>query len=236
MTILTTPSHEPVVRTGLETQAPAVINVRRPAGMRAEMPHGITQPQVELWPLDDAPPPPTALRLPDLGAIVKHLRKRHVSLGAAAQWAGIGLGGLLAMWLIFGNGRPVAVEVNEAPAWRPPGGSQVQTAPPAWQTPADAAPSPAFSQPPVDAESPSSPSSSPAAAGLPDNQSPYQNDPVPPQLPDWDESARSALPPAGADSPAARTAQRESVPAEPVPASHQPGEAPPLGITVPVPQ
>lgn len=218
MAIHTTPSHEPVVRTGLEGQAPAVVNVRRPAGMRAEMPHDVTRPQVELQSLDDAPPP-TALRLPDLGAIVKQMRKRHVSLGAAAQWAGIGLGALLALWLIFGNGRPAAVEVNEAPPWSPPGGSPVQTARPAWQAP-------------VDAEPPSSP----AAAGSPDNQSPYHNDPVPPQLPDWDESASRAIPPPGAESPAARTAQRESVPAEPILDSRQPGEAPPLGITVPVPQ
>jgi len=36
--------------------------------------------------------------------------------------------------------------------------------------------------------------------------------------------------------PAARTAQRENVPGETVPDGRQPGEAPPLGITVPVPQ
>lgn len=197
------------------------------------MPHGLTQPQIELRPLDDAPPPPTALRLPDLGAIVKRMRTRQVSLGAVAQWAGIGLGSLLALWLIFGGGRRVPVELNEAPAWSPPGSSQVQTAPPAWKAPAEAASAAAFAQPPADAESQSSP---PAAAATPDNQPPYQNDPLPPQLPEWDESARRAMPPAGAEISAPRTAQRENAPVETVPDSRQPGEAPPLGITVPVPQ
>jgi hypothetical protein len=230
MPILTTPSHEPAARAGLET--PAVVNVRRPAGPRADASHSIAPAQIDLRTLGDAPPPPTLLRLPDLDIIIKSLRKRSLSMGAAAQWIGIGLGGLLALWLIFGGIRHAPLEVDEAPPWNPPASAQLQSAP-AWQPSTEAAPAPAYSQQAIDADSQSL---APAAPGIPNNESPYPNDPQPPQLPEWDESAGRAAVPPGAEGPVARTAQRVDVPLESATDNRQPGEAPPLGITVPVPQ
>jgi hypothetical protein len=138
MAPLTTSSHKPIRAAGLES-GPAVINVRRPAAARTETPHFQPRPEAEFPLLDDAPPPQTALRLPDLAALVKRLPKRHLEGGAIAQWVGIALGGVLALWLIFGGGSAPQSEVNDAPTWSPPSSAS--------SAPAYADPNPSTKQP-----------------------------------------------------------------------------------------
>jgi hypothetical protein len=231
MAPLTTTTHKPI-RAGNGESGPAVINVRRPASVRTETPHFQPGPQADFPLLDDVPPPQTALRLPDLAAMVKRLPKRNRQLGAIAQWAGIAVGGLLALWLIFADGPPPVREINNAPAWSPPSAAKAKMAKPAWNVPGaeGKSPAPARQTSPADA-------SSPSADGDPNSnaQQPNPNDPVPPDLPEWDDSAARAAPPADA-APAVRTAQRDGVSAPKPPGGAEPSEAPPLGITVPVPQ
>ncbi|MEX0676264.1 MAG: hypothetical protein WD063_04275 [Pirellulales bacterium] len=232
----TTSSHEPIGTQSPDTQNPAVVNVRRPHTLRAEIAPAGGQPHADLLAINDAPRPQTALRLPDLAAIVRNLPSKQFKVGSVAQWAGIGLGGLVALWLIFGGGRPPARDVNDAPAWKPP--ARWESAQPAWNGPGDAS----VSQPPAGqpsrARSPSAPTfPDPNPSGQPTNQ----NESAAPELPDWNDpnwndSANRAAPPAAAPRPETRTARRPDEHANQPPDGSQPGKAQPLGITVPVPQ
>lgn len=208
------------------------MNVRRPGAARSAVPHAKTWPQPELRPLDDAPLPQTVLRLPDLPTFVKLLPENQTKLaavGSIAQWVAIGLGGLLALWLIFGGRSAPLPEANEAPPWTPPGETQADTAAPAWNAAAKSANSPAPAwQSPMPAPAVTDPNTDPNV------QPSESNEPAPPEFPadedPWNSAAHAA------SGPAVRTAQRVGVAGETVPADSRPAEAPPLGITVPVPQ
>lgn len=224
---VSTTTHERLRATSIDTQSPSVINVRRPNIVRAETPGVGVRPRPELRELDDAPLPQTVLRLPDLAAAMKRFSERKLSAGSVAQWVGIGLGGLLALWLIFGGRRAPAPQAVEAPAWTPPASAQVETAPRAWNVPAASPTSTAH--PSVQADvAPVSPEANP------DGQQPSDNDPIPPEFPEWDDSANREAP-AGTPSqdPGLRTARRADVAGE-TPSGPQSSEVQPLGITVPV--
>ena len=235
MAAYTTSTREPARTSGSDTQDPAVLNVRRPNTVRAEIDRLRANPQVDPRGLDDAAQPRTVLRLPDLAAAVKRMRRPELNLAAIAHWVALGLGGLLALWLIFGGRRAPVSTVDEAPPWAPPGGSQVEMAPP----PAGAAAAP----PATEWQSPSWEASSapaPAAPG-PSGQPSGQNEPSMPQTPDWNDpnwndSVNRAAPPAAAPRQNVRTARRNETGNGLPSAAPRSPQAQPLGVTVPVPQ
>ncbi len=207
---------------------PAVLNVRRPQPIQADAATLPTHSRIDGNGLDDAPLPPTALRLPDLAAVTKPFTQFRFKrrTGEALQWVGIGLGGLLALWLIFGGRGGPALDTSNAPApdaagpaaatWTPPA-PDAPEAPrweaPQWQGPAEGA--------------------EPDVPVNPANQIPNRGDSSSPAPPAAGEEA-CHMPPNGG--PAARTAQRPpSTNAQPGPGT-SPGETHSLGITVPVPQ
>lgn len=235
MAALTSSSHERTGTRGPDTQNPDVVNVRRPPAARSDTAPAQANPQADFRRIDDAPQ--TALRLPDLAAIVQRVPKKRITLGSIAQWVAIGLGGLLALWLIFGGGRPLAREVNEAPPWVPAKSSSAEAAPAAPNGP-DAAGSQAPTWPPSDSQAPSAPVH---ADPNPSDPPPSQNEPNAPELPDWNDadwnkSAHRAAPPGNAPQQAVRTAQRADEPGNAAPGGPQPSEAQPLDITIPVAQ
>lgn len=193
-----------------------MVNVRRPQPVLAES----VAPLAEHRALDDAPLPPTALRLPDLSKLKNSFagfRLTWKTAGEAAQWTGIGLGALLALWLIFG-GRRGEVPAADAPAWTAPSRSQAEPEAPTWTPPAPEAP-----------EAPRwQPSSAPAESASPAASGPYESSA--PQLPTPDATGSMA------GGPAARTAQRPDYHRPHVSGDSPPAEAQSLGITVPVPQ
>ena len=235
MAAYTTSTREPASTSGSDTQDPAVLNVRRPNTVRAETGRPPARPHADLRGLDDAAQPQTVLRLPDLAASVKRMPRPELNLAAIAQWVVLGLAGLVALWLIFGGrGAPVST-IDEAPPWEPPGGSQVEMAPP----PAGAA----AAAPATEWQSPSwETSSAPASAAPSSSGQPLgPNEPSVPHTPDWNDpnwndSVNRAAPPAAAPRQNVRTARRNETGNGPPPAAGQSPQAQPLSVTVPVPQ
>jgi hypothetical protein len=226
MAAYTTFTREPAGKSGSDTQDPPVLNVRRPSAVRAEIDQAVAKPHADLRGLDDTAQPRTVLRLPDLAAAVKRMQRPELNLAAIAQWIALGLGGLLALWLILGGRRPPVSAVDEAPPWAPPGGSQVEMAP---------APAPQWQSQSPSARSAPAPSA-PHASGQPSGP----NTPSMPQAPDWNDpnwndSANRAAPPAGAARQEVRTARRSETGNGPPPGPQSP-QAQPLNVTVPVPQ
>ena len=237
MAALTSSSHERTGTRGPDTQTPDVVNVRRPLAARSNMAPAEANPQRDLRRIDDAPQPQTALRLPDLAAIAQRVPSQQINLGSIAVWVAIGLGGLLALWLIFGGGRPPAREVNEAPPWAPAKSSSAEAAAAASNGP-DAAGSQAPAWPPSDSPAPFAPVH---ADPNPSDPPPSQYEPTATELPDWNDpdwnnSARRAAPPGNAPQQAVRTAHRADEHRSRAPGGPQPGEAQPLDIMVPVVQ
>jgi hypothetical protein len=201
-----TPPREAARASNLEN--PAVVNVRRPSIARGDRGGLRAAQRVDLQRAADLEQPQTVLRLPDLAAAVKSWRPQ-VSLGTIVQWTAIGLGAMVALWLIFGSRPPSAgeAESQSAPAWAPP--ARHVEAPQARPT-----------------ATPQN-TSRPAAPGLPD-----WNDP------NWSARAgaapavgpRSGQPPRESVRTAQRVDRPESNPSPGPPAS----DAQPLGITVPV--
>jgi hypothetical protein len=244
MAAISNSTHKPTHVDAPDSQAPAVLNMRRPAGLTSEIHPAVAPPRTEACDQDEAPLPQTALRLPDLAAIVQRLPKNpfsSVSFGSIAQWMGIGLGALLALWLIFGGhgtstteGTTSSGEASQAaslPAWNPPPLAPEAPEAPRWQPPVADAPS---------LDAPAQPS-----AVKPSND----EQPGSPEWPAWDDAARRTAPPHAsppvAQQPAAYVAQRPEANQAPPPSADryqsQPpdavsGDLPPLGITVPVPQ
>jgi len=217
---------------GSEAQAPPVLNVRRPNTSRAEIERPRARPQTDSLRFDEAAQPRTALRLPDLAAVVKRMRRPEFNLAAIAQWGALALGGLFALWLIFGGrGAPISA-VEEAPPWSPPGGTQVEMAPPAHA----ASPGAMAPQWQTGSREPA------AAAPRPENQPPRPSGQNMPQTPDWndpgwDDSVNRAAPPStAAPRQDVRTAWRNEPSAGPPPAGPPTSQAQPLNVTVPVPQ
>jgi hypothetical protein len=237
MMTFTTSTHRPGRPTVGDAQNPAVVNVRRPHLAPAEVLPD--RPSAVPSGLDDAPPPQTVLRLPDLAAVVKSLpaMRGKLKLAAIAQWAAIGLGGLLALWLIFGGHASTPAIEEEAPAWSAPA-SATADSPPGWNGPGS---SRADATPPARAESVPMPAhegnhGAPAEHEFdPYHQMQPGGEPGSAAGPDWDESAAGS----GA-SPATRppvlTAQRSDAAGNSSADRFQPSEAEPLNVTVPVPQ
>ncbi len=213
-------------------QNPAVVNVRRPQPAPAEPAAFSARPQVDGNGLDDAPLPPTALRLPDLSRPLKAISPLQFSwptVGEALQWTGLGLGGLLALWLIFGGRAGPMRKYDNAPAPNTPAHAHTETKAPNWTPPAPDAPeAPRWEAPKW--QVPVETSTSPIA---PETETPDGGQSPATQFSPPGEEARS-MPPSGG--PAVRTAQRPMGNLQPGPGDSPPGEAHSLGITVPVPQ
>ncbi len=106
---------------------PAVINVRRPRAATSDAP---IPSELVLNKADDALPP-TALRLPNLAAIPAPPSTLN-KIFSILHWCFIGLGSLIALWLIFGGrggpkptgedipAAPARAQVDSTPAWNPP--------------------------------------------------------------------------------------------------------------------
>jgi len=112
--------------------APPVLNLRRPSvtpgssvtpcpSVKASevTPPAIPRPS-ELAASGEAAVPISVMRLPDLAELPKPLPKLTLSVWSILQWIGIGLGALLALWLIFGGHRAPVRPVEKAPAWTAP--------------------------------------------------------------------------------------------------------------------
>jgi len=230
-------STRPPRSVGPGTPDDAVLNTRRPklvvADNTDEAVHAASHPGQGMGDrllAGDAQLPPTLLKLPDLALLGRRLSSirwssfrlsstqwnKHTA-SEIAQWSGICLGGLLALWLIFGNRRGEMARPGETPAWTAP--EQAQAAPAApWTPPAPDAPeAPRWEAPSAPAASASPSAAKPAPA--------YES--------------HSMLPGTGG----LLTAQREKhsdpprpAPSDPPAATSPGGEIQPLGITVPVPQ
>ncbi len=106
---------------------PAVINVRRPRAVASDAP---IPAELVLAKADEALPP-TALRLPNLAAIPAPPSTLN-KIFSILHWCFIGLGSLIALWLIFGGrggpkptgndlpAAPARAQVDATPAWNPP--------------------------------------------------------------------------------------------------------------------
>jgi hypothetical protein len=236
-----TTSRQQSARHGVpDTQDTAVVNVRRGNRVPAEI---VPEPErAAPLGLDDAPPPPTVLRLPDLAAAVKTVRTlgSRIRVGSIAQWAAIGVGAALALWLIFG-GRAPQPAADEAPAWSA-GESPPADAPPAWHGLNNSA---ASASPPADPDAAGAPEWNPPNAPAEGDFDPYQqmqpgdgdeySPDAPSAGPQWDDSSQAPAASGPANAPL-HTARRPDAPATPSADRFQPSEAEPLDITVPVPQ
>jgi hypothetical protein len=187
--------------------------------------------------LDDGPLPTTVLRLPDLATQVKSPRPIYARLkpGAIAQWTGIGLGGVLAVWLIFG-GHGSAPPVEKAPAWTAPAAAPASSAAPAWNGPGSSGTHAPRSPAAPSAATPP-PNSGGAAAGEfdPFNQLQPGGPPNPAAAGTDGDAARVPAPGNGVQPDGSlRTARRPEAPR--AADGFRPSEAQPLDVTVPVPQ
>jgi len=207
-----------------------IVSYRLPAAARlADSPLATPHERDESLPL-----PPVVLRLPILAGARHKLPTIGIAqVRAHASTVVLVLGGLLALWLIFGGRRSVErPPIDEAPGWAAPGTAK---APPAQTEPAAAM---LPSQPPTAAESetntaPYAAQAEPAPA--------FESTPV-----DNHEPASPDLPPPGEPAPQDGTAR--AVPTEVRTATRAeetrwdggnrvaPGEAAPLGIGTGVPQ
>jgi hypothetical protein len=147
------PSTEPLV--------PPVLNVRRPKALRTGGTTSHSEDFILATAVDDSPLPPTVLRLPNLAAGSAAADARNYSIASIAHWVAIVLGGLIALWLIFGGRRgempdpdaaplPARAEADSGtPAWVPPPlESAGDSSAPAW-TPPKATTAPAAAAPPA---------------------------------------------------------------------------------------
>lgn len=183
---------------------PAVINVRRPRGMAGEAP---IVADLVLTGADENLPP-TVLRLPNLAAIPAPTSRLNKVL-SILHWCFIGLGSLIALWLIFGGrggpkptgdelpAAPARAQVDATPVWNPPplesGGESVA---PKWTPPgASAAPAAEAAAPPSMEISP--PAAPPAAS----NSAPADAAAAGAEAPTYE-----SWPQGGANSPAAEPA------------------------------
>ena len=167
-------SHPTLHVPSTEPLAPPVLNVRRPKALRAGGATGHSEDFVLATAVDDTPLPPTVLRLPNL-ADGSATESTNYSIASMAHWVAIVLGGLIALWLIFGGRRgempdpdaaplPARAEADSAThAWVPPPlESAGDSSAPAW-TPPKATSAPAADAAPPAIETPS-PTSTPEMA------------------------------------------------------------------------
>lgn len=197
-----TSPRRPAVSPGSE--GPSLLHARRPAGLRVDASPASTT-RLEVAAPDEVILPRTMLRLPDLTRAVRGLRGLKFNYLEVAQWVGLALGALVALWLIFGNRRAAAPVPEPPPVWTAPA-----TTPGKLPTVKDA---------PASAEAPQW---APPAA-------PYEPEPSPPEMPaEWAGSAGRA------GAAPAYTAQRPEPPGNSAPAWQTPSDPQPLGITVPV--
>jgi hypothetical protein len=188
-----TPTSLPPLGSGLQDTSPAVVHVRHPTAVASDAiqidgMRGVTA--------DDLDLPPVVLRLPNLASLTKRLPHSTLrSIGSIAHWTFLVLGGVLALWLIFGNRakplpapddtpvftQPARAEASKpawnppplesagdsiAPAWSPPAAAPVESAPAfEVQTPAPAAPEAPVTEQPGSQTPATEPSRSDAYSG-----------------------------------------------------------------------
>lgn len=238
----TTP-HGPAPSTG--AGGPVVINVRRPRVAPGEAPIA-----AELVIKPDELLPTTVLRLPNLAAIPASRGTLNKVL-SIAHWCFIGLGSLLALWLIFGGrggpkptgdelpaAAPVRAQADTTSAWNPPpldtaGDSDAPkwTPPAASAAPAAATPTvpemnyapPAMDTAPADMDM-APPAGAPAAAS-----SPAPAETESPSHESWPQGGGSA--PAEPAAPKADSLPEPQLPAQ---AWQDPGQSPAAATAGPV--
>lgn len=222
-----------------DAQSPAVVNVRRPEFAHAEIVLEPDRTATSPSRLDDAPPPQTMLRLPDLEAIVRTLPRARgkLGIGSIAQWVAIGLGGALALWLIFGGRAPRREIEEEAPAWNAPEAAAPESAPPKRNSPDWSADAPPAAPPAADAQSTAPQWNAPSERAEPEFD-PYRqlqpgDEPATAEGPNFGDSAQGAAANPAVPRAPVHTAQRPDAAGLD---RFQPSEAQPLDTTVVVPQ
>lgn len=222
MAAMTSSLHEPASAAGSDTQNPAVLNVRRPGTLRAEAEPAVAAPHTGIPGSETTAPVHTVLRLPDLAAAVKRMPRPQFNIVQIAQWVGIALGALLALWLIFGGRGPSSATESDAPPWAPPAAAPRATPPttgagtaPQWQLPTPA------------------PETEPAAH---DQQTVPSGSSQPSAAPDWNDPNWNNTAGGGAQRPPVRTAQRPAPTTNTGAPAPQSPQAERLNVTVPVPQ
>src|SRR5689334_18434304 len=100
MVVTPNPSHsQPTLHVpSTEPRHPPVLNVRRPRTAQWNA-TTVDSDIVLATVVDDAALPPTVLRLPNLG-VATQTSTRARSMASIAHWVAIGLGSLIALWLI----------------------------------------------------------------------------------------------------------------------------------------
>lgn len=216
---------------------PAVINVRRPraavgdAPITAEL--ALAKPEETL--------PPTVMRLPNLAAIPAPPSKLN-RVFSILHWCFIGMGSLIALWLIFaGRGgpkptgdelpaAPARAQVDSTPAWDPPAlDTAGDSNAPKWTPP------PASAASAAQAESPPSMDIAPPAAA-PTTSAPVAAEPDTSSYDTWPQgSSKSPEMPAG-DAPQTEATAPEATPEPEMPAAPawQEASAPPAATAGPI--
>jgi len=213
---------------------PAVINVRRPRAAVNETPISA---ELVLTKADEALPP-TVLRLPNLAAIPAPPSTLNKVL-SILHWCFIGLGSLIALWLIFaGRGgpkptgdempaTPARAQVDSTPAWNPPAlDTAGDSDAPKWTPP------PASSAPSVPAETPPSMDISPPAAA-PAGSAPVATESDAPSYDTWPQGGAKPTEAPAAEAPQTESVKPQATPAPEMPAAPawQEASAPPVAAT-----
>ena len=254
-------AHSPHVA-GSGDANPAVLNLRRPAPTMTASASKQQEGDVVMAAAVEEPPPrlpPTALRLPNLATVGQGSPSQVAKVLSILHWVGIGLGALIALFLIFhGQGGPPedlgksetqpAAKTESPSDWQaPPLPSAGDSQAPKWTPPAlapeageaprfEPAPAPA---PPKDSHEPESASEAPAFESWP-KQDAAEEPSTSPEMPALEQASNTAPTPPNPAGPVVRTAQREMPSYEPLNSSRtgsaEGEDVQPLGITVPVPQ
>ncbi len=179
--------------------------------------------------------PPVVLRLNELAPQSRSWPRIALDVRTHGSWALLGMGALVATWLIFGGKRPEPRPVDEAPSWTPP--VATSTTAPAIQQPLAAETAPA-AEPPMPSAAPPAPSAaapSAEAPAAPQFEQPPAVDQGPSLPPPTEPGAEDSAIRARATQ--IRTARAEGdTRLDGGAPSAAPGEAAPLGITTEAPQ
>jgi hypothetical protein len=213
---------------------PAVINVRRPRATLGEAPI----PAELVLAKADETLPPTALRLPNLAAIPAPPSTLN-KIFSILHWCFIGLGSLIALWLIFGGrggpkptgedipAAPARAQVDSTPAWNPPAlDTAGDSDAPKWTPP------PASVAPTTPAEAPPSMEIAPPAAA-PAGSAPVTSESDAPSYDAWPQGDAKLPEAPAADAPQPEAAAPEATPEPELPAAPawQEASAPPAAAT-----
>ncbi len=117
-TMVVTPNsaHSPTHVAGANDPNPAVLNVRRPGTLRGPMPDELDDDAVlATFDKQERTLPPTVMRLPHLATASRPTPSRRYSILSIAHWAALVLGGMIALWLIFGGRRKPIEEFDKTP-------------------------------------------------------------------------------------------------------------------------